>query len=143
MRRRALKLAFVLTLVLIMGAGVAVAMLLNLRVPGVDGAQNDEERILNIARFIARTYDSRPPGSEFFSILYLWRLPGTVRLRTGILETLTHANDCDSMVRALVFLVAREGIEARESNIFAPTFVHPSPKSSSTAGGSWSIHTLV
>ena len=60
MRRHVLKLVILMTLVLLMGAGVAVAVLLNLRIPGVESAQNDEERILSIARFIARdSYDNR------------------------------------------------------------------------------------
>jgi hypothetical protein len=124
MRRHALKLAGLMTLILLMVAGVALVVLLNLRIPGVESAQNDEERILSIARFIARTYDNRPPGSAYYGILYSRRLPGAIRLPTGILETITHARDCDSMVRALVYIASREGIEARQTDIFAPTFVH-------------------
>jgi len=124
MRGHALKLAGLVTLILLMVAGVAVVVLLNLRIPGVESAQNDEERILSIARFIARTYDNRPPGSAYYGILYSRRLPGAIRLPTGVLETITHASDCDSMVRALVYMASREGIEARQTDIFAPTFVH-------------------
>jgi hypothetical protein len=111
-------------LVLFIGAGIAVAALLNVRIPGLSDARNDEERILHIARYIARTYDNRPAGAEYYGILYSRRLPGVVRLPTGVLETLTHPRDCDSMVRALVYLAGREGIKARQSDIFAPTFVH-------------------
>ena len=124
MRHRALKLAGLMTLILLMVAGVAVVVLLNLRIPGVESAQNDEERILSIARFIARTYDNRPPGSAYYGILYSRRLPSAIRLPTGILETITRARDCDSMVRALVYIASREGIEARQTDIYAPTFVH-------------------
>jgi hypothetical protein len=41
MRRHALKLAGLVTLVLLVVAGVAVVVLLNLRIPGVESAQND------------------------------------------------------------------------------------------------------
>ncbi len=124
MRRHALKLAGLMTLILITVAGVSVVVLLNLPIPGVESAKNDEERILSIARFIARTHDNRPPGSAYYGILYSRRLPGAIRLPTGVLETITHARDCDSMVRALVYIASREGIEARQTDIFAPTFVH-------------------
>ena len=124
MARRTLLRTGLLVFVLLIGAGIAVAALLNVRIPGLGGAGSDEERILHIARHIARTYDNRPAGAEYYGILYSRRLPGLVRLPTGFLETLTHARDCDSMVRALIYLAAREGIEARQSDIFAPTFVH-------------------
>ena len=110
--------------VLLMGIGIAVAVLLNVRISGVGEARSDEERILHVARYIARTYDNRPPGAAYYGILYSRRLPVVVRLPTGVLKTLTHPRDYDSMVRALVYLAAREGIEARQSDIFAPTFVH-------------------
>ena len=124
MRRRRLIWACLLAFVLFIGAGISVAALLNVRIPGLGDAGNDEERILHIARYIARTYDNRPPGAEYYGILYSRRLPGVVRLPTGVLETLTHPRDCDSMVRSLVYIAGREGIEARQSDIFATTFVH-------------------
>ncbi len=124
MRSRTTKLVFLMTSVLLIAVGSAITVLFNLHVAGVDNAKNDEERILHIARYIARTYDKRPPGSEYYGIFYSRRLPRAIRLPTGVFETLTHASDCDSMVRALIFLAAREGIEAHQSDIFAPTFVH-------------------
>ena len=64
------------------------------------------------------------PDQHIMASFYSRRLPGAIRLPTGVLETITRASDCDSMVRALVYMASREGIEARQTDIFAPTFVH-------------------
>ena len=124
MNRRTLKWACLIAFVLFLGSGIAVAVLLNVRISGVGEARNDEERILHIARYIARTYDNRPPAAAYYGILYSRRLPGVLRLPTGVFETLTHPRDCDGMVRALVYLAAREGIEAVKA-IFTrpPSFI--------------------
>ena len=124
MRRRTLKLIVLMMFLLLMLLAIAAVVRLNFQVPGVESAQNDEERVLSIARFVARKFDNRPPGSAYFGIFYSRRLPSVIRLPIGILETITHARDCDSMVRAFVYMASREGIEARQTDIFAPTFVH-------------------
>jgi len=124
MRRRTLKLIVLMMFLLLMLLTIVAVVRLNYHVPGVENAQNDEERVLSIARFIARKFDNRPHGSAYFGIFYSQRLPSVIRLPIGILETITHARDCDSMVRAFVYMTSREGIEARQTDIFAPTFVH-------------------
>ena len=119
-----LKFVIFAIFVIFIGAGTILVVLLNVSIPGVKEANSDEERILTIARYVAHTHDNAAPGSQYYGVYYSRRMPSLVRLPTGILETLVHASDCDSMVRSLIYLAAREGIEARQSDIFSGTFVH-------------------
>ena len=122
MRRIALTLLFVIVLV-IAGFGGLAAWQFHQLTRAVKGG-SDELVALELARRVVGHFKSQLPLSRYYGAFYSSRLPVWARLPVGLLEAIAQPSDCDSMVRGLIFALARHGIAARQTDFFAPRVTH-------------------
>jgi hypothetical protein len=122
MRRIALTLLLVIVLILAGFGGLAAWQFHQLTRAVKSGS--DELVALELARRVVEQFKSQPPLSRYFGAFYSSRLPDWARLPVGLLEAIAQPSDCDSMVRGLIFALARHGIAARQTDFFAPRVTH-------------------
>ena len=106
-----------------------------LRNPDPPATLSQEAKALSLARHVAQRWRGEPPGAAYFGAFYSRRLPALIRLPTGLLEAAAGPGECSGQMRGLVYLLARQGIEARQFDIFARTFTHTAMQA--RIGGRW------
>jgi hypothetical protein len=106
-----------------------------LRNPEPPATLNQQAKALSLARHVAQRWRGDPPGAAYFGAFYSRRLPALIRLPIGLLEAATGPGECSGQMRGLVYLLSRQGIEARQFDIFAPTFTHTAMQAH--IGGRW------
>lgn len=136
--KRVVKLALRAAAVAIFVASVALGGVWTaawLRNPSPPDSLEQQAKALSLARHVAQRWRTDLPGAAYFGAFYSRRIPALLRLPTGLLEAAAGTGECSGQMRGLVYLLSRQGIEARQFDIFARTFTHTAMQA--RIGGRW------